>query len=112
MLSRSKASQPSPFLTEVLLSRFALRIIHIEIPAGESLSTHAAAFDAALIVVHGDGRVTVENGDVDVCAGSVVGLLPGELHAVHAQSPLGVLLIQTPADVVRQLDYHAPLAPD
>lgn len=106
MLSRHRPTEPS-WRTEVLLSRFALRIIHLELPAGESIASRSASWDAALVVVHGDGVVTVESGEVPVCAGSVVGLVPGEMHAVHAQSALGVLLIQTPADVVRQHEYQS-----
>lgn len=101
-MSIAHRSDESNVRTEILLSRFALRIIQLEIPAGEAVSTHAAPWDAALIVVHGDGRVTIDSGDVDVCAGSVVGLLPGEMHAVYASTSLGILLVQTPADVARQ----------
>ena len=63
------------------------------IDAGEGLSEHSAPFDALVIVVEGEMRITVGGTPTTAVAGSVV-LMPANVpHALDAQAPSRMLLV-------------------
>ena len=61
--------------------------------AGEGLSEHSAPFDAWVLVVEGQLRLTIGGEPVDTAAGQLV-LMPAEVpHALHAEQPSKMLLV-------------------
>jgi quercetin dioxygenase-like cupin family protein len=99
---------PATHITsEILVERVGMRVIRMELPAGEALPSHYAARDVALICVRGCGRVNVNRRVVPVDVGAVVGLLPGELHGVYADSALGVIVIQAPHEATQHFEGAA-----
>ena len=63
------------------------------IDAGEGLSEHSAPFDALVVILEGEMRITIGGEPVTAAAGHVV-LMPGNVpHALEAQAPTRMILI-------------------
>ena len=61
--------------------------------AGQRLSEHSAPFDALVIVVDGQARITVGGDPVQVSAEHMILLPAGVPHSVEAEEPFKMLLI-------------------
>ena len=100
----SKISEaPATFVkSETVIDRPGLKVVRMDLPAGESLPSHFAPRDVVIVVTDGTGRITVENRIIAVEPGSVVEFSPGQLHGVEADEPLKIVIIQAEVATVRE----------
>jgi quercetin dioxygenase-like cupin family protein len=86
-----------PRLPEILSSSDAVRVIALDLAAGESLSEHEVHERALLVVIAGAIEVTTAAGErVSGGAGLLIEFAPGERHEVIASSAARLLLLLTP----------------
>jgi quercetin dioxygenase-like cupin family protein len=50
--------------------------------------------ETAIVVVSGEGRITVDDEIIAALPGTVVDIAPGRKHAVHADQDLELLVLQ------------------
>ena len=82
-----------------ILSRVIQKDEHVNITlfgfsAGESLSSHSAPTPAVLYFLEGEAVVQLGDSEVSAQPGSFVYMPPMLLHAIHATSPVRMLLVQ------------------
>ncbi len=82
-----------------ILSRVIQKDEHVNITlfgfsAGESLSAHSAPTPAVLYFLQGEAEVQLGESTVQARQGSFVYMPPQLLHAITAQSPTRMLLVQ------------------
>lgn len=78
--------------TSVLVKTPTLRVMQIDIPAGEALKEHKAPGDITVHCIAGKVNFTVHGKAQELTAGSLLYLPAEELHAVEAIEP-SVLLV-------------------
>jgi len=61
--------------------------------SGEGLSEHTAPFDALVLGLEGEARISIENAQHELSAGQMLRLPAGRPHAVKAVTPFKMLLI-------------------
>lgn len=87
------ALQPHSIASRVIARSTGGNVTLFAIDAGEGLSEHSAPFDALVIVLEGEMRITIGGEGVTVGAGSTV-LMPANVpHALEASSPARMLLV-------------------
>jgi quercetin dioxygenase-like cupin family protein len=79
--------------SEIVTAGDGYRIIRVNIPAGESLPCHLAP-DIAIVVIAGEGRITVNDKVIPAEPGLIVPLQQGDEHAVYADQDLEIVLHQ------------------
>ena len=79
--------------SEIVTVGEGYRIVRVNIPAGESLPCHLAP-DVALVVIAGEGRITINERVIAAEPGLIVPLAAGDEHAVYADQDLEIVLVQ------------------
>jgi quercetin dioxygenase-like cupin family protein len=79
--------------SEIVTAGEGFRIVRVNIPAGESLPCHVAP-DVAVVVVAGEGRITLNDKVIAAEPGVIVPIAHGEEHAVYADQDLEIVLMQ------------------
>lgn len=79
--------------SEIVTAGEGYRIVRVNIPAGESLPCHVAP-DVAIVVIRGEGRITVNDNVYPAEQGLIVPLAQGDEHAVYADQDLEIVLVQ------------------
>ena len=85
-----------PHAPEILVSGEGGRAIVLEIPAGESLREHQVHEHAWVTVIAGEVEITTDDQAVSGGPGLMAEFMPGERHAVRAETTARLLLILTP----------------
>ena len=80
--------------SEVVVARGGFKIVRLAIPADEGLPPHRAEMDVAIVVVSGEGHITVAGKTYPAEPGAVIAIPPGATHGVFAVEPLDILVIQ------------------
>lgn len=99
---------------KVEVNRPGLRAIRYALAAGEELSPHFAPRDVLIVVLSGNGHVSIDGRIVPVKAGSIVELL-GERQGVVADEALRFVVIQAeldPQHLPRAMSVPAPISLD
>ncbi|MFN3194059.1 MAG: cupin domain-containing protein [Aureliella sp.] len=78
--------------TSVLVKTPTLRVMRIELPAGEELKEHKAPGDITVHCIAGKVNFTVHGSTQELSAGSLLYLAAEELHAVEAIEPSALLV--------------------
>lgn len=84
---------PGSVVSRMLLRRGTGNITLFAFDEGQGLSEHTAPFDAFILVVEGEVRLTIGGEIVTASAGEVVVMPAGVPHAVEATRPLKMLLV-------------------
>jgi len=80
-------------LSRTLYNDDAVKVVVFAFAAGQELSEHTAAMPALLQIVKGTARLTLGDDTIEADAGAWVHM-PAQLrHAVHATTPLVMLLV-------------------
>lgn len=79
---------------EVLAHRDAFKIVRLRLPAEEQLPTHSLDRNVAIIVVAGEGRITIGDTSYSAEPGVVMEIPPGAPHGVYADAALEILVVQ------------------
>jgi quercetin dioxygenase-like cupin family protein len=92
-LAELLALQPHSIASRVIARSAGGNVTLFAIDSGEGLSEHSAPFDALVVVLEGEMRITIGGNGVTAAAGQVV-LMPANVpHALEAQAPTRMLLI-------------------
>jgi quercetin dioxygenase-like cupin family protein len=81
-------------LSQVLQKDDSVNITLFGMAAGEEISSHSAPTPAVLYFLDGEASVQLGNDTVHAKPGSFVFMPPQLPHAIHAQEPTKMLLIQ------------------
>ncbi len=79
--------------SEIVTAGEGYRLVRVNIPAGESLPGHLAP-DVAIVVIAGEGRITVNERVIAAEPGLIVPLAQGDEHAIYADQDLEIVLVQ------------------
>ena len=79
--------------SEIVTAGEGYRIVRVLIPQGESLPCHLAP-DIAIVVIEGEGRISLADHIVAAEPGVIVPLRHGEEHAVYADQDMHLVFIQ------------------
>jgi quercetin dioxygenase-like cupin family protein len=93
-------------IPRVLFARPECRAVIVDLAAGERMGDHQVKERAVVQVVHGHASFTVDDGQVDATAGSLVVFDPSERHSVDAIEPTRLLLLLATSGAERHA--HAP----
>jgi quercetin dioxygenase-like cupin family protein len=80
--------------SEVVAGRAGYRILRLKIPEGEGLPMHSNVQETAIVVVSGEGEITVDDQVFPAEPGTVVEIAPGRKHAVRAEQNLEIVMLQ------------------
>lgn len=97
---------------KVEVSRPGLRAIRYALAAGEELSPHFAPRDVLIVVLSGNGHVSIDERILPVKNGSIVELV-GDRHGVVADSALTFVVVQAeldPQHLPRAMNVPAPIS--
>lgn len=92
-LSKSDETPVTESRSEVVFDRPSLRIVRVDLPAGDEVPRELDREDAALIVVAGKGRVLIGQRLIRVTPGSVVDFAWSDAHGIVADESLRLLLV-------------------
>jgi quercetin dioxygenase-like cupin family protein len=93
-LLREFAIPENGIISRVLYKDDRLNITLFGFSAGQELSTHSAPTPALIYVLEGDAEIDLGSDTVQVKPGSFIRMAPLLSHAVRANSPLRMLLVQ------------------
>ena len=85
-----------PHQPEVLRSDPEVRVIAINLPAGEELQEHQVHERAYVIIVDGEAEISADGKTVQGGAGLVTHFEPGERHTVRARTDTRIVLLLSP----------------
>lgn len=79
-------------VSKTILDKPAGTITLFAFDKGQKLSEHTAPYDAIIQVLDGVGRIIIDGGANDVCAGEII-IMPADVpHAVAAEEKFKMLL--------------------
>jgi quercetin dioxygenase-like cupin family protein len=78
--------------TRALIKAEQLEIVHLVLPAGKQLPTHAAPGEITILGLEGTLTLTLDGRQVQLARGDFIHLPAGAPHAVHAPSGASALL--------------------
>lgn len=84
---------PDRQIPQLLFARPECRAILVDLAAGEQMGDHQVKERAVVQVVHGRATFTVDDGELEASAGSLVVFDPAERHSVDAIEPTRLLLL-------------------
>jgi quercetin dioxygenase-like cupin family protein len=84
--------QEGAVVSRTLLKRAGGTITLFAFDEGQSLSEHAAPFDAVAQVLEGEAEITIAGTALKVTAGELVLMPANQPHAVHARTRFKMLL--------------------
>ena len=87
------AIEPAAVVSRVLLRRKTGNITLFTFDRGQGLSEHTAPFDAYVQVLDGELELTIGGKPVLATAGEAVVMPANVSHALHAASPVKMLLV-------------------
>lgn len=85
--------QPSAVVSRTLVKKAAGTVTAFAFDAGEGLSEHTAPYDALVLMVEGEGEISIAGTSHHVNAGHLLRLPAGQPHAVKAITPFKMMLI-------------------
>jgi quercetin dioxygenase-like cupin family protein len=77
---------------KTLVKEGALRITLVALKKGTVLPSHQVAGPVSIQSIRGCLKLTTENGDMDLTAGSLIALGPGVAHTAKAHTDCGILI--------------------
>ena len=92
-LSELVSTVADTVVSRILHKNKAGNITQFAFGKGQGLSTHAAPFDAFVLVTDGEGQVTIDEKEYVLKAGQCI-LMPANIpHSVHATDDFQMLLV-------------------
>ncbi len=79
--------------SEIVMAGEGYRLVRVTIPEGEGLPCHTGP-DVAIVVLRGEGRISLGDRIVAAEPGVIVPIKRGEEHAVSADQELEIVLVQ------------------
>lgn len=79
--------------SEIVTAGEGYRLVRITLPPGESLPRHLSP-DVAIIVLRGEGRISLGTREVAAEPGVIVPIAAGEQHGIYADEELELVLVQ------------------
>lgn len=89
--------QPGAVVSRTLVKKPAGTVTAFAFDAGEGLSEHTAPFDALVLGVEGEARISISANPHQVRAGELLRLPAGEPHSVRAITRFKMLLVMVKA---------------
>lgn len=87
------AFQSGAVVSRTVLKKPAGTVTAFSFDTDEGLSEHTAPFDALVLALEGDARISIESAQHELSAGQILKLPAGRPHAVKAVTPFKMLLI-------------------
>ena len=84
--------QPGQVVSKTLAQNRALSVTLFAFSKGEEISTHSSGGDAMVLVLEGEGRLTVDGVPHDCAAGESIVMPAHKPHAVFANEDFKMLL--------------------
>ena len=84
---------PDGIISRTLYNDDRLKAVIFGFGKGQELSDHAAASPAVMHFLKGEGRITLGDEITEAAGGTWVHMAAGLRHAIHAKTPLIMLLL-------------------
>lgn len=79
---------------QVILDKFNLKVLRINIKAGAGLPEHSAKEEVLITVIKGNGTFTVDSKIRNIHQGGIINLEPNKIHAVTAKEDLELIVVK------------------
>ena len=92
-LAEQTAYAPEAIVSKTLLDKKSGTLTIFAFDAGQGLSEHTAPFDASVLIIDGEAKITLDKKPHAVKAGDML-IMPAHVpHALFAEKPFKMLLI-------------------
>lgn len=94
MITNYKAELQSDKMKNILLSTVDLKVVKLELPAGEMLAEHHSDRSVVAVCIKGNGIFTIGTKQQELSSGDIIYMEPYENHSVKATTDLVLVVNQ------------------
>lgn len=92
VLSEMVAYQPGSVVSRKILGRKGGNVTLFAFAEGEGLTEHTSPYEALVVILDGDARITIGGARYELTVGESITLPPDVPHALDARVPFKMLL--------------------